>query len=272
MDCHARGSPQVLSGRDPGHGRGSRPRRRASVENERLISRTTRVSRRRALEVDRAGRRFGIAARVRHRPETGVGIRLAHVGGRPAGRIAARGRERTCSRAGRGAGEGRHASADVGLRETVRRGASAFRERLRLGRPCAEARRRRRSADGRNGRGRHRAACDRDQRGRLLHDRAAVFGLPAAGGELGPLPRGSPVRTGSRVAGDGAVLVSDTGNDRVARVDPDSGQARPSSESRDPRGIDVAADGTIYVVESETKRVGRYSSAGARLGVVGGLR
>jgi serine/threonine-protein kinase len=98
---------------------------------------------------------------------------------------------------------------------------------------------------------------------------AAVFGLPAAGGAPRTVATGFTGAHGLAVAGDGAVLVSDTGNDRVARVDPDSGASSTLIRVADPRGIDVAPDGTIYVVESETKRVGRYSSAGERLGVVG---
>jgi sugar lactone lactonase YvrE len=57
----------------------------------------------------------------------------------------------------------------------------------------------------------------------------------------------------------------------VVRVDPDSGASSTLIRVADPRGIDVAPDGTIYVVESEAKRVGRYSSTGARLGAVGGV-
>lgn len=96
-----------------------------------------------------------------------------------------------------------------------------------------------------------------------------LFRLPAGGG---PPQRVAAEFTGTHglaVAEDGAVLVSDTGGDRVVRVDPATGAGATLFRTADPRGIDVAADGTIYVVESEAKRVGRYSAAGARLGPVG---
>ena len=73
---------------------------------------------------------------------------------------------------------------------------------------------------------------------------------------------------GIAVAGDGAVLVCDTGNDRVLRVDPQTGATTTLIHVAGPRGIDVANDGSIYLVEG-TKRVGHYSAAGARLGDVG---
>jgi streptogramin lyase len=91
--------------------------------------------------------------------------------------------------------------------------------------------------------------------------------------------KGSPARIagktqlaaphGLAVAADGAVLVSDTGNHRILRVDPASGAVTSFAELPVPRGIDVAADGTVYVVEGATSRVVHLSSAGKRLGVVG---
>jgi sugar lactone lactonase YvrE len=93
--------------------------------------------------------------------------------------------------------------------------------------------------------------------------------LPAAGGAPQTVATGFIGAHGLAVAADGAVLVSDTGNDRVVRVDPASGASATLFTTADPRGIDVAPDGTIYVVESESKRVGRYNAGGARLGAVG---
>jgi serine/threonine protein kinase, bacterial len=93
--------------------------------------------------------------------------------------------------------------------------------------------------------------------------RLAAGGAPqvVAGGLNGP--------HGLAVAAGGAVLVADTSNDRVLRVDPGSGAASTLIATGRPRGIDVASDGTIYLVEAGTKRVGRYSAAGARLGDLG---
>jgi streptogramin lyase len=99
----------------------------------------------------------------------------------------------------------------------------------------------------------------------------SVSRVSEAGGSPQELAAGFSGAHGLGVGADGAVLVSDTGNDRVVRVDPDSGASSVLFRVADPRGIDVAPDGTIYVVEAEAKRVGHYSSAGTRLGVVGPL-
>jgi serine/threonine-protein kinase len=74
---------------------------------------------------------------------------------------------------------------------------------------------------------------------------------------------------GLAVAADGAVLVSDTGNHRILRVDPASGAVTSFAELPVPRGIAVAADGTVDVVDGATSRVVHLSSTGTRLGVVG---
>jgi sugar lactone lactonase YvrE len=96
-----------------------------------------------------------------------------------------------------------------------------------------------------------------------------LFRLPAAGGAARTLVTGLTGPHGVAVATNGTLLVSDTGTDRVLRVDPSTGASSTLFQTRQPRGIDVAADGTIYVVEAGTKRVGRFSAAGARLGHVG---
>jgi sugar lactone lactonase YvrE len=97
----------------------------------------------------------------------------------------------------------------------------------------------------------------------------SLFRLPAAGGAAQTVAMGFIGAHGLAVAVDGAVLVSDTGNDRVVRVEPNGGASATLIRTADPRGIDVAPDGTIYVVQAEAKRLGRYTSAGAGLGVVG---
>jgi streptogramin lyase len=74
---------------------------------------------------------------------------------------------------------------------------------------------------------------------------------------------------GLAVAADGALLVSDTGNDRVLRIDPANGVVATLAQIGAPRGIDLAPDGTIYVVDSQAKRVARLSAAGAALGFIG---
>ena len=74
---------------------------------------------------------------------------------------------------------------------------------------------------------------------------------------------------GVAVTEDGHVLVSDTGHDRVLRIDPQTGATTTLIRIAEPRGIAVARDGSLYLVEAGAKRVGHYSAAGARLGNVG---
>ena len=74
---------------------------------------------------------------------------------------------------------------------------------------------------------------------------------------------------GLAIAGDGALLISDAGNNRVRRIDLTSGIVTTLAQVGTPHGIDVGADGTIYVVDSQANRVLHLSAAGARLGLVG---
>ncbi len=74
---------------------------------------------------------------------------------------------------------------------------------------------------------------------------------------------------GIAVAADGAVLVCDTGNGAVLRIDPQTHAMTTLFRTGEPRGVDVAADGSVYVVEAGTKRVGHYTATGTRLGDVG---
>jgi sugar lactone lactonase YvrE len=74
---------------------------------------------------------------------------------------------------------------------------------------------------------------------------------------------------GLAVAGDGRLLVPDTDNSRILRVDPATGAVSPFADVGSPRGIDVAADGTVYVIDSRDLRLLRVSPAGAPLGPLG---
>jgi sugar lactone lactonase YvrE len=64
---------------------------------------------------------------------------------------------------------------------------------------------------------------------------------------------------------DGSLLVSDTGNDRIARVD---GVTRAvttyADDVRVPNGIALGPDGSLYVTESQGGRVTRIDPAGRR--------
>jgi serine/threonine-protein kinase len=71
---------------------------------------------------------------------------------------------------------------------------------------------------------------------------------------------------GLAVAPDGAVLLADTGNNRIVRIDPLNGTTALFARVTGPRGLDVASDGTVYVVDSGANRVLRLSASGSPLG------
>ena len=96
-----------------------------------------------------------------------------------------------------------------------------------------------------------------------------LFRLAGSGGAPQTVLTGLSNPHGLAVAADGSLLVSDTGNDRVLRAEPGSGALSTVIRTGQPRGIDVAADGRIYLVEAVAKRVGLYGADGARLGDVG---
>jgi DNA-binding beta-propeller fold protein YncE len=82
-----------------------------------------------------------------------------------------------------------------------------------------------------------------------------------------PLATGLSAPHGLAVARDRAVLVSDTGHGRLLRVA--SGGTSTLARLAEPRGLDVAPDGSLYVVEATSKHVVHLSAAGKRLGTVG---
>ncbi|MDX6477505.1 MAG: hypothetical protein QOG29_92 [Gaiellaceae bacterium] len=74
---------------------------------------------------------------------------------------------------------------------------------------------------------------------------------------------------GLAVTRDGTLLVSDTGHGRVLLIDPATGGATTFAAIDEPRGVDVAADGSVYVVDARAKRVLHLSASGERLGFAG---
>src|SRR5262249_30080519 len=100
--------------------------------------------------------------------------------------------------------------------------------------------------------------------------RVAGTGVEGGGGDGGPaLGAQFSSPHGLAAVGDGALLVSDAGNDRIRRVDLTGGGGTAVPQIGGPLGIDVGADGTLYVVEAHSNRIVHLSAAGARLGFVG---
>jgi sugar lactone lactonase YvrE len=100
--------------------------------------------------------------------------------------------------------------------------------------------------------------------------RIAGTGVEGGGGDGGPaLDAQFSSPHGLAVASDGALLVSDRGNDRVRRIDPTTGVITAFAPVGEPYGIDVAPDGTVSVIDGREQRVVRLSGAGARLGFLG---
>jgi sugar lactone lactonase YvrE len=91
-----------------------------------------------------------------------------------------------------------------------------------------------------------------------------------AGGTGAPAPVAGRLSAphGIAVTPDGGLLVSDTGNARVVRVDLKTGQAETWGNLVTPRGIAVAPDKTAYVVDASTDRVVHLLMDGRRLGSV----
>jgi streptogramin lyase len=73
---------------------------------------------------------------------------------------------------------------------------------------------------------------------------------------------------GIAVAADGSILVSDTGNRLIRRIDP-VGSVTTFAAIGSPRGIDVAPDGTVYVASGDEHRIVHLDASGRRLGTVG---
>lgn len=101
---------------------------------------------------------------------------------------------------------------------------------------------------------------------------SALYRLP--GGNPGMAQQLVPGTTlagphGIAVASDGALLVSDSGNNRILRVDGDKVTTFAALGS--PRGIDVAPDGTVYAAAGDEHRIVHFGASGRRIGVVGPL-
>ena len=99
---------------------------------------------------------------------------------------------------------------------------------------------------------------------------SALFRLPQGAGTPQQLAQGVPFSGphGIAVAADGALLVSDTGNNLIRRIDPAVSVSTFAAIGH-PRGIDVASDGSVYVAAADEHRIVHFSASGTRLGTVG---
>lgn len=96
----------------------------------------------------------------------------------------------------------------------------------------------------------------------------AVFRVTGGAGAPTQVAAGLSGPHGLAVTDDGGLLVSDTGHGRVERIDLKTGHAETWSDVTQPRGIDIARDGTVYLVDASTHRIVHLLADGRRLGSV----
>jgi sugar lactone lactonase YvrE len=99
--------------------------------------------------------------------------------------------------------------------------------------------------------------------------RTGVFRVPGGTGAPTPVADGVAAPHGLAVTVDGSLLVCDTGNGLVKRIDLASGLTETWARLGEPRGIDISADGTVYIVDASVSRVVHLMADGRRLGFVG---
>ena len=97
----------------------------------------------------------------------------------------------------------------------------------------------------------------------------AGTGVAGYGGDGGPATSAQISGPhGLAVTSDGGLLVSDTGNGRVRRIDLRTGLIETWAKVTSPRGMVIAPDGTVYLVDGSTGRVLHLMIDGRSLGSV----
>jgi DNA-binding beta-propeller fold protein YncE len=100
-----------------------------------------------------------------------------------------------------------------------------------------------------------------------LDGRGGTTPVAQADGDIGPVAvaaNGSGPH-GLAVTNDGGLLVSDTGHGRVIRIDLKTGVAETWGQISEPRGMQIARDGTVYLVDASTHRVSHLMADGRPL-------
>lgn len=101
----------------------------------------------------------------------------------------------------------------------------------------------------------------------------AGTGVEGGGGDGGPAVDAQIDQPhGLAIAADGALLVSDTGNERIRRIELASGVITTLALVGTPDGIDVGPAGTISVVDSRARRIDRLNASGANQLLRAGVR
>jgi streptogramin lyase len=88
-------------------------------------------------------------------------------------------------------------------------------------------------------------------------------------GSATPLATGPSGPHGLAVTDDGGLLVSDTGNGRVDRIDLATKEVETWATMGNPRGITIAPNNTVYIVNASIHRVVHLMIDGRRLRTVG---
>jgi streptogramin lyase len=97
--------------------------------------------------------------------------------------------------------------------------------------------------------------------------------LPPGGGRPRILPTKVDFAHGLVLLPDGDLAISDTGNDRLLRVDPDTGAMTViASGLQTPMGLALEPSGSLLLIEFDARRVVRVSPSGAQTTVAGGFR
>jgi sugar lactone lactonase YvrE len=96
-----------------------------------------------------------------------------------------------------------------------------------------------------------------------------VFRVPGGTGAPTAVAVGVSGPHGLAVTADGSLLVCDTGNRLVKRIDLATGLSETWAQLAEPRGIDISADGTVYIVDANVRRVVHLMADGRRLGFAG---